>query len=398
VLSEKYRPRSLDAMVGNEVARAKFLAWLKKWKDGSKAALLVGPPGTGKTTTVHLAAEAQNLNLVELNASDSRTKEKLGKKMGAAISSTSLLGERTLVFLDEVDGLAGRADYGAIDFIKDAVRNSANPIVMAANNPDADEVRKLASVTTKIDFVPPSTGEVLVFLRHIDREERLGLADSRMHAIAESSHGDLRYALNALQGGGEGGKDRDMTAAQAIGAFLAAPDREEALRALRAYPGQPRDKLRDLFSSVVSARLPEAERARALGALSRADQLMGRIMRTQEWRQLRYLDPMLSTEFRQALGKEKLRYSQEAVPWPLQLRLWNDSRKVREISALAGRRLGIGARSGLVEDFPYLMQLSAEKGFRDELLSSLGLDETFEKFIVKESAGRRVAQRRAVRT
>ena len=81
MLSEKYRPRSLDAMVGNEVARAKFLAWLKKWKDGSKAALLVGPPGTGKTTTVHLAAEAQNLNLVELNASDSRTKEKLGKKM-----------------------------------------------------------------------------------------------------------------------------------------------------------------------------------------------------------------------------------------------------------------------------------------------------------------------------
>jgi replication factor C large subunit len=382
-------------MVGNEEARAKFLAWLKKWKPKSKAALLVGPPGTGKTTTVHLVAQALSLNLVELNASDSRTKEKLGKKMGAAMSSTSLLGEKTLVFLDEVDGLAGRSDYGAIDYIKEAVRTSANPIVMAANNPDADEVRKLASVTTKIEFVPPSTSEVLVFLRRVNHDEQLGLADSQMHAVAESSGGDLRYALNALQGGAAGGKDLDMTAAQSINAFLTATDRTEALRALRAYPGQPRDKLRDLFSSVIAGGLPAEQRARALGVLARADQIMGRIMRTQEWRQLRYLDPLLSTEFRDAIGREKLRYSQESVPWPLQIRLWNDGRKVKEIGRLTGRRLGIGARGGLVEDFPFLMQLSAEKRFRDELVASLGLDEPYEKFIAKESAAHKPVQRRA---
>jgi replication factor C large subunit len=394
MLSEKYRPKSLDSMVGNKEARDKFLAWLKKWKTKSKAALLVGPPGTGKTTTVHIVAEEMKLNLVELNASDSRTKEKLGKKIGAAISSTSLLGERTLVFLDEVDGLAGRSDYGAIDFIKEAVRTSVNPIVMAANNPDADEVRKLASVTTKIEFLPPTTGEVLVLLRKIDGQEKLGIADAAMHSIAESSHGDLRYALNALQGGVAGGKDQELRAAEAINAFLGAPSRAEALRALRAYPGQPRDKLRDLFSSVIAAKLPEGDRARALAALSRADQLMGRIMRTQEWRQLSYLDPLLSTEFRDALGGAELRYSAEGVPWLLQLRIWNDARKVKEISRLASRRLGISGKAGLVEDFPYIMQLSAEKGFREELVSSLGLDEPHEKFIVKESAVRKTPQRR----
>ena len=394
MLSEKYRPKSLDAMVGNEEARAKFLAWLKKWKSKSKAALLVGPPGTGKTTTVHIVAEEQKLNLVELNASDSRTKEKLGKKMGAAITSTSLLGERTLVFLDEVDGLAGRSDYGAIDFIKEAVRTSLNPIVMAANNPDADEVRKLASVTTKIEFLPPTTSEVLVCLRGIAATEKIRLSDAEMHSIAESSHGDLRYALNALQGGMSGGKDQDMLAAQAINAFFGAGNRAEALQALRSYPGQPRDKLRDLFSSVIASKLSEEERARALGALSRADQLMGRIMRTQEWRQLRYLDPLLSTELRDALGDAKPRYSAEAVPWPLLVRLWNDSKKVKEISALTGRRLGISARGGLVEDFPFIMQLSADKGFREELVTSLGLDEPFEKFIMKEAAAHKPAQRR----
>ena len=394
MLSEKYRPKSLDAMVGNEEARTKFLAWLEKWKSKSKAALLVGPPGTGKTTIVRVVAEEQRLNLVELNASDSRTKEKLGKKMGAAISSTSLLGERTLVFLDEVDGLAGRSDYGAIDFIKEAVRTSLNPIVMAANNPDADEVRKLASVTTKIEFLPPATSEVLVLLRSIAAKEKLGISDAEMHNVAESSHGDLRYALNALQGGLSGGKDQELLASQAINAFFGATSRAEALQALRSYPGQPREKLRDLFSSIVTSKLSAEELARALSVLSRADQLMGRIMRTQEWRQLRYLDPLLSTELREALGSAKLRFSAESVPFPLQLRLWNDSKKVKEISALTGRRLGISARGGRVEDFPFIMQLSAEKGFREELVSSLGLDEPFEKFIAKEAAARKPAQRR----
>ncbi len=394
MFSEKYRPKSLGDLVGNEEAREKFLAWLKKWKSKSKAMLLVGPPGTGKTTTVHLVAEELKLNLVELNASDSRTKEKLGKKMGAAISSTSLLGERTLVFLDEVDGLAGRSDYGAIDFIKEAVRSSLNPIVMAANNPDADEVRKLASVTTKVEFVPLTTSEVLVHLRRIEHQEKLGLSDAQLHSIAESSKGDLRYALNGLQGGAPGGKDQDLTAAQAINAFFDAATRAEALRALRAYPSQPRDKLRDLFASVVAAKMPEEERADALDALSRADQLMGRIMRTQEWRQLRYLDPLLSTEFRDALGGAKLRYSAEAVPWLLQLRIWNDSKKVKEISRLAGRRLGISSKGGIVADFPYMMQLSADRRFREELVASLGLDEPFEKFIAKESAALKTPQRR----
>ncbi|HEY6283271.1 MAG TPA: AAA family ATPase, partial [Nitrososphaerales archaeon] len=115
--TDRYRPDSLDEMVGNVEGRTKLLLWLKKWKPGSRAALLVGPPGTGKTTTVHLAAEMLGFQLVELNASDSRTKERLTKKMGEAIASTSLFGGSTLIFLDEVDGLAGRADYGAIDFI-----------------------------------------------------------------------------------------------------------------------------------------------------------------------------------------------------------------------------------------------------------------------------------------
>src|SRR6267143_1992159 len=97
--TEKHRPENLEEMVGDDEGRTKLLQWLKKWKPGSRAALLVGPPGTGKTTTVHLVAEKLGLSLIELNASDSRTRERLSKKIGEAIASTSLFGGTTLIFL-----------------------------------------------------------------------------------------------------------------------------------------------------------------------------------------------------------------------------------------------------------------------------------------------------------
>ena len=182
--SEKHRPKDLDEMVGNEEGRDKLVHWLRGWKPGKKAALLVGPPGTGKTTTVHLVARKMGFPLVELNASDARTRDKLSKKVGEAIASTSLFGGISLVFLDEVDGLAGRADYGAVDFIREAVKKSRSPVVMAANDPDSDEVRKLGSSISKIEFRRPDARVVQRWLEKIARLEKIGIGGEEISKIA----------------------------------------------------------------------------------------------------------------------------------------------------------------------------------------------------------------------
>jgi replication factor C large subunit len=389
--TEKHRPKSLDEMVGNDDGRAKLLLWLKKWKPGAKAALLVGPPGTGKTTTVHLASEKLGLHLVELNASDTRTKEKLSKKIGEALASTSLFGGTSLIFLDEVDGLAGRSDYGAIDFIKDAVKRSENPVVMAANDPDSDEVRKLGSSTTKIEFRKPEVFDVEDRLHEIARKEHSPASKEEVAAIAKAANGDLRAAINFLQSGIPASKDEEVTASEAVNAFFNAHDEKSALRGLRSYPGQPRDKLRDIFTAVSKSRVHEERKAEALDVLSRADVLMGRMMKGRDWRLLRYLDSMLAAELWNSLGDGGPKFTLDAVPWPLQLRIWNDSRKLKDIASLTGRRVGISRKGFLVEDMPYLLRLCADRGFREELLKSLDLDENYDAFLAKESAraGRR---------
>jgi replication factor C large subunit len=385
--SEKYRPTSLDSMVGNEEARDRLVLWLRKWKRGAKAALLVGPPGTGKTTCVHLVAEKLELQLVELNASDTRTKDRLSHRIGEVISSSNLFDSRTLIFLDEVDGLAGRADYGAIDFIKDAVRRSENPVVMAANDPESDEVKKLSNVTSRMEFQKPAPEIVESYLARISGIEGLSLEEGELASIARAANGDLRAAINFLQSGIASAKDEEMTPSQAINAFFDAKDEKAALKALRAYPGQPREKLRDLFMGVVKARVHEERKAVALEAISRADLLMGRIMRGKDWRLLRYLDPMLASELWRALGDGGASYSMDALPWPLQVRIWNDSKKFKEFGLLVGRRLGISQRGSLVEDVPYILLLCGGATFRDELVKSLDLEESYAAFVSKE-AGR----------
>ena len=88
---EKYRPRTLKDVVGNSdtVQRLAAIA-----KDGNMPNLILsGPPGTGKTTSVHALARellgpAYKSGVLELNASDAR-----GIDVSLLFSSTKVCAE-----------------------------------------------------------------------------------------------------------------------------------------------------------------------------------------------------------------------------------------------------------------------------------------------------------------
>src|SRR5437879_13351948 len=139
-----------------------------------------------------MASEERRMSLRDVDPTDVRTKDKRQRRIGEAMSTVSLLGESSLIFLDEVDGLAGRSDYGAVEFIKDSVKESQNPIVMAANDPDSDEVKKLSSFCIAMRFRPPPPREVEMYLREIVRGEGLVVADEELHAYVIDAAGDVR--------------------------------------------------------------------------------------------------------------------------------------------------------------------------------------------------------------
>lgn len=59
-------------------------------KAPEKAILISGPPGIGKTTSAHMACKQLNLDTVEMNASDTRSKASLQEHVRDIIDNRSL--------------------------------------------------------------------------------------------------------------------------------------------------------------------------------------------------------------------------------------------------------------------------------------------------------------------
>jgi len=87
---EKYRPKKIEDIVGNEEAKATFIEWLKNKRRSKKAALLYGSPGVGKTALVNAAAKEFGFIIIEMNASDTRSEKAINEIAKPATSFVAL--------------------------------------------------------------------------------------------------------------------------------------------------------------------------------------------------------------------------------------------------------------------------------------------------------------------
>ncbi len=395
---EKHRPRNPNTMIGNEEVRLAFLKWLKNWGKKSKPSLLLGPPGIGKTTLVHAAADTLGYSVLELNASDVRTKTKLEERLAPSMLHSSLIEEKILIFLDEVDGIYGRQDKGGVEFVQDLIKSSRHPIVMAANVEEDKKIQKLVKSAQVFRFqrLPPKLIEMAV--KNVLHKEGLSLDQKTLEKIVRSAKGDIRAAVNSAQaavGAGEEVvpdiRDTSISVVEALKLFFNASSSKEALMAMRGCGAQPRDKIRAIFQSIVASGLEGEKLVKALEALSKADELVEEIGSTQNYRLLRYLDTILATKVFEALKGSNVRYREESLPWPLQLRIWNDGRQLGEISRRLAAQHHISSRDAALIYLPYVSFLSKNsKNIENAVVERLRLDESQVKVLKKEQ--QRVSQ------
>ena len=96
--------------------------------------LLYGPPGVGKTALVNAAAREFGFTIIEMNASDTRSEKAINAVAKPATSyvaldkfSAATKASGNLLFLDEVDGIAGNEDRGGVSAIIKIVEESRVP-------------------------------------------------------------------------------------------------------------------------------------------------------------------------------------------------------------------------------------------------------------------------------
>jgi replication factor C large subunit len=355
--SEKYRPKKIIDMVGNEEARSSFVDWLVKWKKGTKPVLLIGPPGIGKTTLAQLAAKEFGYDLIGLNASDVRNKANIEEILSPLLGNTSLLG-RPMIFVDEVDGIHGRADFGGVEALIRILKEPTIPIILAANSDQSDKMKNIKKATKPIYFKPLPPRLLGVYLGKVLKEEDARLSPGSTIKIIVESRGDIRSLLNMAQAQLSGfdpptEKSFETLDVEAgIGAFFKAKSKEEAQIVLYSLRVDPREKINAFYSSIVTSNLPAKTLAKMLDVISEADVLYGKIMRTQQWRLLRYLDNILLKLYEE---NAQVQFSQYNLPWPLLNRIRWDGKTIKALASVLAKRFHVSQSTIATFYLPYIL-------------------------------------------
>ena len=308
---EKYRPKKIEDIIGNEEAKAAFIEWLRGKRKSKKAVLLYGPPGVGKTALVNAASKEYGFTIIEMNASDTRSEKAVNAIAKPATSYLALdtftaESKGNLLFLDEVDGIAGNEDRGGVSAIIEIVEKARVPVVMAANDPNIDKLRPLKKVCLLVRFQQIRLPLIISLLQKICLLEYAKADFEALEHIAQNSKGDVRSAINDLQSVSEENhiltlqdtmsltsRNKDISMDETLRGFFSAKSVEEASSLLFRSSVEY-----DEFIMSVSDNLPRRytnpdELAVAYNFVSKADVFRGRIG-TEHWHLLKYFFNALS--------------------------------------------------------------------------------------------------------
>ncbi len=198
---EKYRPAILADIVGQDDIVERLSSYVKT---GNLPHLLfTGSAGVGKTTAaVTLAKEffkdSWQMNFRELNASDERGIDVVRNQI-KQFARTTPLGDASfkILFLDEADALTTDAQ-AALRRTMESYAQTCRFILSC--NYSSKIIDPIQSRCAIYRFKPLGAGAIKEEIRRIATKESLSVTDAAMDAIVYVAQGDMRKAINALQG------------------------------------------------------------------------------------------------------------------------------------------------------------------------------------------------------
>lgn len=378
---EKYRPKRVSEIIGNKEAIEAFLNWMASWEKGrpsKKAAFLYGPAGVGKTSLVIAYATEKGYDLVEVNASDWRTAEKIKAIVGSACEFATLNGMRKrIILIDEVDGIAGQEDVGGILAIKDAIEKTKVPMVLVANDPWSQRLATIRGMCEMIEFKHVHKQLIVSHLRKICALEGLECSDDVLKAIAERSNGDVRSAINDLQALAMAGPKIDGSMLAALGyrdrvkeIFSALVQVFHAKSIREAWTSTENiDVDIDTFFNWILDNVPQQltdpeDLVYAMDFLAKADLYLAKIKKKQRWNLLRYAVPIMTGGI--TISKRKTPKGFVKFSFPQKIRMLQATRHERELRNVVTNKIAskchMSSYKANIEVLPFLSFIIRNNG------------------------------------
>jgi replication factor C large subunit len=386
---KKYAPQTPDDVVGQDAAIVRVRAYLAQFRRGQRPLLLSGPTGIGKTSLVHALAGEMDIEVLEVNASDARSKAAIEQLVGAAAMQASLFMRRRVILVDEVDGVSGTGDRGGIPALVDIIGRSAHPIVFTATDAHDDKLKALRKVAEIVTLPRIDTGIISQRLLKIARAERVALPEDVAQRLALRSGGDLRAAITDLQSlaGGSGvtkeevdalsDREHEQQLEKALSLVLKTTQLDVARAAFDNVREEPDRIMLWLEENIAREYALPQDLARAMDALAEGDRFFGRVRRWQYYRFYVYVYALLSAGV--ALAKDGKYSGAFAAKEPSRLlTIWMYNQKNAKRKRLAEQlapQLHTSRKRVARDVLPYLRLAWKSKAFADSTRVRYGLDE-----------------------
>ncbi|KAL2279367.1 hypothetical protein FJTKL_13440 [Diaporthe vaccinii] len=290
--TEKYRARNFVDLVGDDFTNRQVLRWLKCWdtvvfpnsarpkpaslrKQGAqqqeeeekthrKILMLTGPPGLGKTTLAHVCARQAGYEVIEINASDDRSRDVVKGRIRTSLGTESVktvehakpkpgakakVARPACVVVDEVDGVttgSGASGEGGfvkalIDLVMTDQKNSSGaagaaaarkkkkgddfrqmrPLILICNDVYHPSLRPLrqSGLAEIIRIGKPSVDAVVGRLKAVFEKEGIPCEKDAARKLCESAWG-MSNALDAKKGA-ESAAEGDLRGVMVVGEWVA---------------------------------------------------------------------------------------------------------------------------------------------------------------------------------
>lgn len=385
----KYSPKSVKEIVNHEDVVKKIIEYLSKYKRGKKPLLFGGATGVGKTAIVYAVANDLNYEVVEVNASDTRNKEEIHRIVGSATTQGSLFFRKRLVLIDEIDGIAGKEDYGGVAELVNIVKDSPNPIILIANNIYNEKINPLRKMSEIVEVGAVPYKDIIKVLKKIAKSEGLNVEESVFERISASVNGDLRAAINDLQTISSGKKiteaelemlglrEKEENIIQAMTKVLKTRDISISLGSFDRVKEEVEEIMMWLDENVAKEYKKIEDVAKVYNELSIADVFFGRIRRWQHYRYYVYIYALLTAGISLAKNEKYVGFTQYKKPSrPLTIWIMNRANAARKSFA---KKLALYTHSSIKRAYKeviiFKVACKSNKNFLKELSEQLGLDE-----------------------